>query len=45
MYAMVGYFDELSPAVAAHDVGPDERSAIAEGYAMEVIGPVPEEYA
>ena len=41
--AMIGYFDELSAAIAAGasdaDVG-----AIAERYGMDVIGPVPEGY-
>jgi glyoxylate utilization-related uncharacterized protein len=40
--AMVGYFEELS---AAGEIDPDALSEIAERYAMEVIGPVPEGYA
>lgn len=43
--AMVGYFDELSAAIARGQVDPDALSEIAERYGMEVIGPVPEDYA
>jgi mannose-6-phosphate isomerase-like protein (cupin superfamily) len=43
--AMVGYFDELSAAGAAGELDADALSEIAERYAMEVIGPVPEGYA
>lgn len=42
--AMVGYFDELSAALSGTDMDPDALSEIAERYAMEVIGPVPEGY-
>ncbi len=42
--AMVGYFDDLSAALAAGDADPTELGAIAERYSMEVIGPVPEGY-
>jgi len=42
--AMVGYFDELSAALSGGDVDSDVLSEIAERYAMEVIGPVPEGY-
>lgn len=42
--AMVGYFDELSAALAHEDVDPDTLSEIADRYAMEIIGPVPEGY-
>ncbi|MEO8571696.1 MAG: hypothetical protein ABI553_08325, partial [Chloroflexota bacterium] len=41
---MVGYFDDLAEASTAGDVGPDVLSEIAERYAMEVVGPVPEGY-
>jgi len=42
--AMVGYFDEMSEAMAAGN-GTDERlTEIAGRYAMEVIGPAPEGY-
>ena len=42
--AMVGYFDEMSEAMAAGD-GTEERSTeIATRQAMEVIGPVPKGY-
>jgi len=40
--AMVGYFDDLSAAIANGDA---EVSEIADRYAMEVVGPVPEGYA
>ena len=40
--AMVGYFDELSAAIASGDA---DVSQIADRYAMEVLGPVPEGYA
>jgi glyoxylate utilization-related uncharacterized protein len=41
--AMVGYFDELAAAIST---GADEAAvaAIAERYAMDVVGPVPEGY-
>jgi mannose-6-phosphate isomerase-like protein (cupin superfamily) len=42
--AMVGYFEELSRAIATGDAGPAELDAIAERAGMEVIGPVPEGY-
>ena len=41
--AMVGYFDELSAALAT-GVGDEELAAIAERHGMEVIGPIPDEY-
>lgn len=41
---MVGYFEDLAEVNAAGDVAPDLLSEIAERYAMEVIGPVPEGY-
>ena len=40
--AMVGYFDDLSAAIANGDA---EVSEIADRCAMEVVGPVPEGYA
>jgi len=40
--AMVGYFDDLSAAIANGDA---DVSEIADRYAMEVVGPVPEGYA
>jgi quercetin dioxygenase-like cupin family protein len=40
--AMVGYFDELSDAIRNGDA---DVSQIADRYAMEVLGPVPEGYA
>lgn len=40
---MVGYFDELAAGIAA-GIGEAELDAIAERYAMEVVGPVPEGY-
>ena len=42
--AMVGYFDELSAAIARDDMDPDTLADIARRYGMEVIGPVPEGY-
>jgi len=43
--AMVGYFDDLSAAIATGHVDDDALSAIALKYGMEVRGPVPEGYA
>jgi quercetin dioxygenase-like cupin family protein len=42
--AMIGYFDELSAALAAGNADPDFLTDIADRYGMEVIGPVPEGY-
>jgi mannose-6-phosphate isomerase-like protein (cupin superfamily) len=42
--AMLGYFDELSAAIAAGAADPDWLTEIAERHGMEVIGPVPEGY-
>jgi len=41
--AMIGYFDELSAALAKGAADAD-LAAIAEGHGMEIIGPVPEGY-
>jgi mannose-6-phosphate isomerase-like protein (cupin superfamily) len=41
--AMVGYFDELSAAIARGDAD-DELAAIATRHAMEIVGPIPETY-
>lgn len=41
--AMVGYFDELSAAIA-NDQADADLSDIAERYGMEIIGPVPDGY-
>ena len=41
--AMVGYFDELSAALARGDVD-GELDAIATRHEMEIVGPVPETY-
>lgn len=41
--AMIGYFDELSAALAGGAADAD-LSAIAERHGMEIIGPVPEGY-
>ena len=41
--AMIGYFDELSAALAGGAADAD-LAAIADRYQMEVIGPVPEGY-
>ena len=40
---MVGYFDELSAAIA-NGAPESALAAIAERHGMEVIGPVPEGY-
>jgi mannose-6-phosphate isomerase-like protein (cupin superfamily) len=42
--AMVGYFDELSAALAQGEADPDTLAEIAERHGMEVTGPVPEGY-
>ena len=42
--AMVGYFDDLSVAIASGRMEPDALSGIALKYGMEVRGPVPEGY-
>jgi mannose-6-phosphate isomerase-like protein (cupin superfamily) len=42
--AMVGYFDELSAAIARGDADPERLDTIALDHGMEVVGPVPEEY-
>jgi mannose-6-phosphate isomerase-like protein (cupin superfamily) len=42
--AMVGYFDELSAAIARDEVDDETLGDIARRYGMEVIGPGPEGY-
>jgi quercetin dioxygenase-like cupin family protein len=42
--AMIGYFDELSAALATGAADPDSLAQIADRYGMDVIGPVPEGY-
>ena len=42
--AMIGYFDELSAALATGEPNPDALTQIADRYGMDVIGPVPEGY-
>jgi quercetin dioxygenase-like cupin family protein len=42
--AMVGYFDELSAAIASGDADDERLAGIARRYSMEVVGPVPEGY-
>ena len=42
--AMIGYFDELSAALASGEADADALSQIADRYGMDVIGPVPEGY-
>ena len=42
--AMVGYFDDLSAALAGGEADPGRRDEIAKAHAMEVVGPVPEGY-
>lgn len=41
---MVGYFDDLSEAIAQRVADPQVLSEIAKRYSMEVIGPVPAGY-
>jgi quercetin dioxygenase-like cupin family protein len=41
--AMVGYFDELSAAIARGDAE-EALDAIATRYAMEIVGPIPDTY-
>ena len=41
--AMIGYFDELSAALATGDADAD-LAAIAERHGMDIIGPVPDGY-
>jgi len=42
--AMIGYFDELSAALASGRADDSALSEIAERHGMEVTGPVPEGY-
>jgi mannose-6-phosphate isomerase-like protein (cupin superfamily) len=42
--AMVGYFDDLSDAIARGDVEDGTLDGIATKHAMEIVGPVPETY-
>ena len=42
--AMVGYFDELSSAIAAGEADPAGLDAIGRRHGMEVVGPVPDGY-
>lgn len=42
--AMIGYFDELSAALASGTADPAALAQIADRYGMDVIGPVPEGY-
>ena len=42
--AMVGYFDELSAAIARGEMDPDALAEMAARYGMEVTDPVPEGY-
>ena len=41
---MLGYFDDLSAALANGDADEDELASIADRHGMDVIGPVPEGY-
>ena len=41
---MVGYFDDLSAAIARGEAHPKKLDDIAERHGMEVVGPVPEGY-
>jgi mannose-6-phosphate isomerase-like protein (cupin superfamily) len=42
--AMVGYFEELSAALARSEADPEALGRIASRHHMEVIGPVPDGY-
>jgi quercetin dioxygenase-like cupin family protein len=42
--AMIGYFDELSAALARGEADPDVLTQIADRHGRNVIGPVPEGY-
>jgi len=42
--AMVGYFDDLSAAIAARDVEDSTLDGIATKHAMEIVGAVPDTY-
>ena len=42
--AMVGYFDDLSAAIARDEMAPEDLAEIATRHGMEVTGPVPEGY-
>jgi mannose-6-phosphate isomerase-like protein (cupin superfamily) len=42
--AMVGYFDELSVAIANAVADPDRLDEIARAHHVQVVGPVPEGY-
>ena len=42
--SMVGYFDELSDAIRSGEADPAVLDGIADRYAVEVIGSVPEGY-
>jgi hypothetical protein len=41
--AIVGYFDELSTAIACGDAD-EALTEIASRHAMEIVGPIPESY-
>ena len=41
---MVGYFDELSAAIATGEADPAVLDGIAGRHGVEVVGPVPEGY-
>ncbi len=42
--AMVGYFDDLSAAIAADAATPEAVDAIGRRHAMRVVGPIPDGY-
>src|SRR5919198_2473312 len=42
--AMVGYFDDLSAAIASGDVEDETLDGIAARHNMEIVGPVPDGY-
>ena len=41
---MIGYFDDLSEAMARGEADPAKLDEIAQRHGMEVVGPVPEGY-
>ncbi len=42
--AMIGYFDDLSGAIARGEVGESVLDDVARRHSMEIVGPVPESY-
>jgi hypothetical protein len=42
--SMVGYFDDLSEAIASGNADADVLDGIADRHGLEIVGPVPEGY-